>query len=223
MSQFYEDTLLREEFKLVVKLQQDVEFANYVTVKYEDRVTGIATSVLNQPTANKYPEKYFVDYKMPVYVSEGNVRNDYHATATITLSEAVLSSRNAANGPHVEFSSNFDPFNNHVKQTWICTGNAWSVAKDNGIWHFIISLGALINQDEFVCAEGVHIDGDAYDYWVERRRKPVTPIKWPVDLLTRKEIKVVARPTTLEDKPKITIVKKNQEQPQAKKITIIKK
>jgi hypothetical protein len=222
MSQFYEDTLLREEYKLVVKLQQDAEFVKYVTVKYEDRITGIAKSVLNLPTANKYPEKYIVNYKMPVYVSEGNVRNDYNATATITLSEAVLNNRNAANGPHVEFSSNFDPFNNHVKQTWICTGNAWSVAKDNGLWHFIISLGALINQDEFVCAEGVHIDKDAYNYWVERRRRPVTPIKWPVDLLTRKEIKVVSKPTT-DVKPKITIVKKNQEQSPAKKITIIKK
>ncbi len=222
MSTFYDNILLREEFNLVQKLQKDAEFAKYVTVRYEDRVTGETKTVLSSPTADKYPEKYLVDYRMPVYVREGQIRNDYHGTAKITLSEPVLANRRADNGPFVEWNSNFQPFNNHIRKDWICTGNAWAVAKDSGLWHFIISLGALINQDEFVCAEGVHIDGEAYDYWVRRARKPVTNIKWALDLLTKPTITVVH-----SEKTKITIVKKTPEQQPVqqavKKITIIKK
>ena len=70
-------------------------------------------------------------------------------------------------------------------------GNAWAVAKEYGLWHFIISLGALINQDRFVTAERrEHLNPDAFDYWVERGKKPVSDIKWPIDLLTSKEIKI---------------------------------
>ena len=219
MSAFYENVLLREEFNLVQKLQKDAEFAKYVTVRYEDRVTGETKTVLSAPKADKYPEIYVVDYRMPVYVGVGQLRNDYHATARITLSEPVLSNRQAHNGPLVNLNSNFEPFNNHVHKTSICSGNAWMVAKDNGLWHFIISLGALINQDAFVCAEGNHFNPAAYDYWMQRGRKPVTNIKWALDLLTKPTITVI--PT---EKPKITIVKKTLEQQQpVKKITIIKK
>ncbi|MDR2511732.1 MAG: hypothetical protein LBC89_04645 [Bacteroidales bacterium] len=218
MSAFYDNVLLREEFNLVQKLQKDEEFAKYVTVNYEDRVTGETKTLLSSPTADKYPEIYVVDYRMPVYVAEGRLRNDFHGIAKITLSEPVLTNRQADNGPLVEWKANFEPFNNHIRVNWICTGNAWTVAKDNGLWHFIISLGALINQDEYVCAEGVHIDGAAYDYWVRRGRKPVTNIKWALDLLTRPTITV-----TPVEKPKISIVKKMPEHQPVKKITIIKK
>jgi hypothetical protein len=235
MSAFYDNVLLREEFNLVQKLQKDAEFAKYVTVKYEDRVTGETRPVVSAPTADKYPEVYIVDYRMPVYVGKGQLRNDYAATARIILSEPVLSNRQAHNGPTVHYNSNFEPFNNHVHQTAICTGNAWIVAKDAGLWHFIISLGALINQDEYVCAEGSHFNGAAFNYWVERRRKPVTAIKWPLDLLTKPTITVtkptitvtktpITPTTTTAENPKISIVRKiPEQQPTVKKITIIKK
>ena len=222
MSVFYENVLLREEFNLVQKLQKDMELAKYVTVSYEDRVTGETKIVLSTPTAERYPEIYVIDYRIPVYVGAGQLRNDYHATARITLSEPVLSNKEAHNGPLVNFNSNFEPFNNHVHQNSICSGNAWIVAKDNGLWHFIISLGALINQDAFVCAEGSHFNHAAYDYWVQRRRKPVTNIKWPLDLTTRPTITVTPK-TTVVEKPKISIVRKTVEQQPVKKITIIKK
>lgn len=218
MTDFYENVLLREEFKLVQKLQKDPEFAKYATIKYEDRVTGEINSISSTPTADKYPETYIVDYRMHVFVTDGQLRNDYHGTAKMTLSEAVLSNRRADNGPHVVWNSNFKPFNNHVNMDWICTGNAWTVAKDHGLWHFIVSLGALINQDEFVCSEGAHIDEQAYNYWVRRGRKPVTNIKWPLDLTTRPSIMV--KPT---EKPKISIVKKTADKQPIKRITIIKK
>jgi len=222
MSNFYEEILLREEYNLVARLQRNKEFAKYVDIKYEDRISGEIRNVLVSPTINKYPEKYIVDYRMPVYVNDGQLRKDWHGVATITLSEPVLSDRHADHGPHVEFTSNFEPFNNHVHQDSICSGNAWVVAKDNGLWHFIISLGALINQDEFVCAEGSHFNGNAYNHWVNRRRKPVTNIKWPLDLLSKGNIVVEPKKSVPETEKKIKIFKKNSEQVEKPHKKIIK-
>lgn len=188
---FYEETLLKEEYNLVEKLQQDSEFKKYVTVLYEDRILGEERAVSLQPTGSRFPEKYIVHYNMPVYVSRGQLRQDWKGVATIELSEPVLTNKHSHQGPHVVFHSDFEPFNNHVHKSSICSGNAWAVAKENGLWHFIISLGALINQDEFVSAEGNHFNGDAYDYWVSRGRKPVTNIKWALDLISREDNKIV--------------------------------
>lgn len=187
---FYEDTLLKEEFSLVAKLQQDLEFKKYVTVLYEDRILGEERPVSIAPTGSRFPERFIVHYKMPVYSSRGQLRNDWEGTITIELSEPVLTNKHFHHGPHVVFHSNFEPFNNHVHQNAICSGNAWAVAKESGLWHFIISLGALINQDEFVSAEGRHFNEAAFDYWVSRGRKPITNIKWPLDLISQDEGKI---------------------------------
>lgn len=197
---FYEDTLLKEEFKLVASLQQDAEFSKYVTVFYEDRILGEKMAVSAPPNGPRYPEKYIVQYKMPVYVAPGQLRRDWEGTVTIELSEPVLKNKHYHHAPHVTFHSDFEPYNNHVLRNSICSGNAWAVAKDNGLWHFIISLGALINQDEFVCADGPHYKSAAYDYWVSRDRKPVTDIKWPLDLLSKEEKKIIITPKNLQSK-----------------------
>lgn len=207
---FYEDTLLRQEYNLVARLQQDTEFTKYVAVSYEDRMVGGVLSVLVQPTGPRYPEKYVVEYKMPVYVSPGKLRRDWEGTATILLSEPVLTNKHSHQSPHVTFHSNFTPFNNHVRRDSICSGNAWAVARDNGLWHFIISLGALINQDEFVCAEGGHFNRAAYDYWLTREQKPVTNIKWPLDLLSRPDLFLIKKEN---DAPPLTITLKAPEPP----------
>ena len=230
---FYEDTLLREEFRLVAILQGDREFSKYVTVAYEDRISGDERSVTIAPTGPRFPEVYVVQYEMPAYVARGQLRKDWHGTATIQLSEPVLTNKHSYHGPHVTFHSNFEPFNNHVYQNSICSGNAWAVARDNGLWHFIISLGALINQDEFVCAEGYHFNGAAYDYWLERGRTPVTNIKWPLDLLSRidQTIAITAKPVaastlrivpktfSITEKPKSINIKSKSSTPGGIRIT----
>jgi hypothetical protein len=195
---FYEETLLKEEFRLVVKLQQDAEFSKYVSVSYEDRVTGAVQPVATHPSGPRYPEKYIVEYRMPVYVAPGQLRRDWHGTVTVILSDPVLTNKHSHHGPHVTFHSNFEPLNHHVRRDSICSGNAWAVARDNGLWHFIISLGALINQDEFVCADGGHMNGEAYRYWVTRGRKPVTDIKWPLDLLGREVISLTRKASQVD-------------------------
>ena len=229
MSNFYEEVLLREEYNLIVKLQKNKEFAKYVDIKYEDRITGENRNILLPPSASKYPEIYVVEYRMPVFVNDGQLRQDWHGTATMRLTEPVLANRHANQGPHTEFTSNFEPFNNHVHQNSICSGNAWIVAKDNGLWHYIISLGALINQDEFVCAEGSHFNGNAFNHWVNRGRNPVTNIKWPLDLLSKGNIVVETKESNDEpvvEKKKISIVKKASGQtdtPVKKTIKIVSK
>lgn len=214
---FYEETMLKEEFHLVARLQQDGEFSRYVSVSYEDRITGEVQPVTVKPPGPRYPEKYIVEYQMPVYVSPGQLRRDWRGTATMVLSQPVLTNKHSYQAPHVTFQSNFTPFNNHVLSDSICVGNAWTVARDNGLWHFIISLGALINQDEFVCAEGRHYNGDAYDYWVARDRKPVTNIKWPLDLLSRDPLGL--KPKAAQSHPLTITLKEPEQQPPALNIT----
>src|SRR5437764_14377797 len=100
---FYEDTLLREEFRLVAILQRDREFSKYVTVAYEDRISGEERSVTIAPPGPRFPEVYLVQYEMPVYIARGQLRKDWHGTATIQLSEPVLTNKHSYHGPHVTF------------------------------------------------------------------------------------------------------------------------
>lgn len=220
MNNFYEEVLLREEYNLVIKLQKDKEFARYVDVKYEDRITGENRNVLMLPTANKYPEIYIVDYRMPVYVNVGQLRQDWHGKATITLKENVLASRSYDNGPNIKWETNFEPFNNHISDTWVCNGtgpdSAWAVAKDHGLWHLIIVMGKLINQEPDVSANAVHMSESAYDYWIKRGENPITNIRWPLDLLTKGDIVIetkIEKPEPKDEpKKKINIVKKTSGQ-----------
>lgn len=207
---FYEETLLREEYKLVAKLQKDPEFSKYGKISYEDRNSDNKFPVSKLPTGTRYPEVYLVEFKMPVYESVGRLRNDWVGNLMIQLSEDVLMDRKPELPPDVYFTCNFSPFNNHVKDNWICAGNAWAVAMDNGLWHFIVSLGALINQDRFVTAETKreHLNPYAFDYWVERGKKPVSDIKWPIDLLTREEIKITPK-EKVNEPSKIVITPKS--------------
>ena len=215
-SNFYEETLLKEEFLLIVKLQQNAEFSKYVNVFYQDRITEEVQPVTVRPSGPRYPEKYIVEYRMPVYVSRGQLQPDWRGTATMLLSETVLTNKHSHQPPHVTFDSNFAPFNNHVTRDWICIGNAWAVARDHGIWQFIIMLGATINQDAFITAdEPEHISSEAYKYWVARNRMPVTDIKWPLNLLDENNIVVtrtaprVEIPPAAPQKQQITITKRS--------------
>jgi hypothetical protein len=222
MSNFYNDTLLKEEFNLLQQVQRDREVSKYITISYEDQITGVERQISLAPSNDLYPEKFFVKYRLPVYVAPGQRRDDFEAVAEITINEEVLKSKIADNGPHTVYSSNFKPFNNHVSNDWICTGNAWIVAKDHGVWYYILALGALVNQDGIVTdhERRQHINPEAFDYWVERNKRPVTPINWPWDMAMKGEI--VIKPTT---KPQLIIKKVGSENHGGvvNKISIVKK
>jgi hypothetical protein len=244
MSNFYNDTLLKEEFNLLQQVQRDREVSKYITISYEDQITGVERQISLAPSNDLYPEKFFVKYRLPVYVAPGQRRDDFEAVAEITINEEVLKSKISDNGPHTVYSSNFRPFNNHVTDTWICTGNAWHVSKDHGLWFYILALGALVNQDGIVTdhERRQHINPEAFDYWVERNKRPVTRIHWPWDMgMSGGGISILPTIVSPQSPPitikkvgsenqgsvvnKISIVKKSSESTshEPKKISIIKK
>ena len=55
--------------------------------------------------------------------------------------------------------------------------------------------------------ETVHLNSDAFDYWVnDRKMLPNNNIKWPTNLAELKEITIrTTSPTPKPDKPKIQI------------------
>lgn len=226
MSKFFEETILKNEYEHILKFQDFGNISTYIRVFYFNRITG-QKQAIHTPPQNGYPYKFEVIYTIPVYESKGRLRNDFTATAIITVTEEQLTKRLNGFAPSVEFSANLIPFNNHVKDTWICIGNAWHVAKDNGIWHFIMCLGALINQDIFVTDDENpnHINPSAFQYWAERGKKPINNIKWPLNLLTlideAKGIKVGKAP----DKPLINIIPKAKPSNESivKPLNIVKK
>ncbi len=223
MSNFYNDTLLKEEFTLLQQVQRDREVSRYITISYEDQLTGSERNISLAPSNGLYPEKFFVKYRLPVYIARGQKRDDFEATAEITINEEVLKSKRSDNGPHTVYSANFEAFNKHIKgTTTICFGNAWMIAKDHGLWFYILTLGAMINQDSIVTDEknSNHFNPDAGAYWVERDMRPVTPINWPWDMAMKGEI--VIKPTT---KPQLIIKKVGSENQGGvvNKISIVKK
>ena len=107
------------------------------------------------------------------------------------------------------FPDGYIPFNSHVSKNWFCIGSEWESARGLGIWYFIISIGGVLNQDksEMNIHETVHLNSDAFDYWVnDRRMQPNNNIKWPTNLPELKEITIRATPSNPKpDKPKILI------------------
>lgn len=228
MSDFYNDTLLKEEFKLLQQVQRDPEVSRYITISYEDQVSGSKKDISLFPSHNMYPEKFIVKYKMPVYIAQGQRRDDFEATMEFTVTRDILQSSRADNGPKPEnYTANFKPFNNHVTDTWICDGNAWAIAKDHGLWYYVLALGALINQDGIVTdhERREHINPAAFDYWVERGKRPVTQIKWPWDMGMRGGgVSIISNPNP-NPTPKLTIKKVGSENQGStvNKISIVKK
>ena len=124
-----------------------------------------------------------------MYVGVNDLKRDWQASILFDVPEDILMNPHSNLGVSIEggdFPNGSVPFNRHVSKGWICTGSAWGVANQGfGIWYFVISLGALFNQDKFMMAEddGAHLNADAYRFWKETRGKqPNNPIKWPFRL-----------------------------------------
>lgn len=187
MSNIYE-IRLREEFKLLRKLQNYKPVSKYLTIQYRDRVTRKLKPINAEPdVANRYPETFKVTYKMPVYINEREKDKNWQGTFEFTVSESIILNMNiGGDKPYAIFRSGRNtPFNNHINGNAICDGNAWDVRRQSGygLWFYVIAVGMLINQDEFVTAtNGVHLNGAAFEHWKRRRMKPVTNIKWPMIL-----------------------------------------
>lgn len=196
MSQVYE-TRLKKEFEYLQKLERHpFNSKGIIKLFYIDRFGGGSyRSILDAPTSALYPNQFKVTYSMPMYVGEGQIKNDWSASFLFEVPEEILMDPESKLGVQIEgnngnFPEGSKPFNNHVSTGWVCTGTAWGVANQGfGIWYFIIALGCLLNQEKFMMAsddadENRHLNADAFRYWKNvRKMQPNNKIDWPFKLM----------------------------------------
>jgi hypothetical protein len=213
---------LREEFKNMRRLQQDHGMKRILAISFVDRLTGRSISVFDNPESQLYPEQYIISFSMPVFLAKDNLKRDWHGDFTVTLAQDTLMMPESRNVPVYQLdTTNGIPFNHHISQGYFCTGGLWSVAKDYGLWYFIIGCGSIINQESiWMDDRGVgHLNNEAYLYWKnDRRKQKINNIQWPFDLRSRieigvrKEIKLnkikIGQPLQ-RDMPKIKIIRNN--------------
>jgi hypothetical protein len=183
---------LREEFKNMRKLQQDAGMKRALVIWFTDRVSGKIISVLESPETALYPEQYIVRYSMPVYLAKDQLKKDWQGDFTITMAQDILMQPESGKVPVYHLNDSHGvPFNHHITKGWFCTGGLWSVAKDYGLWYFVIGCGSIINQESIWMDDSGfgHTNADAYLFWKnDRRKQKISDIKWPFDLRNRIEI-----------------------------------
>ena len=183
---------LREEFKNMRRLKQDPAMKRILEIWFIDRISGNTSFVIENPETALYPEHYKVRFKMPIYTAKDILKNDWQGDFTIALAEDVLMHPESGKVPPYKFDDTYGvPFNHHITKGFFCTGGLWSVAKEYGLWYFVIGCGSIINQEPtWMDDSGVgHVNTEAYLYWKNTRRKQkITDIKWPYDLRDRIEI-----------------------------------
>lgn len=215
MSRIYE-TRLEQEFKLLQKLERNGSVRNIINIYYKERgSSGQYKSIKENPIDGDYPNHFKVKYTFPVmYVGRDKIERNWSYAFTFDVSEDILinNAKVDADFFHIDggsFPDGYIPFNSHVSKNWFCIGSEWESARGLGIWYFIISIGGVLNQDksEMNIHETVHLNSDAYDYWVnDRKMQPNNNIKWPTNLPELKEITIRTTPSTPKpDKPKIQI------------------
>lgn len=196
---------LREEFKNMRWLQQDTAMRKVLALTFVDRVTGSCLSVLDNPSTTLFPEQYKVRFTMPVYTAKGILNRAWQGNLTVTLAQEILMASDSYNVPAYQLdTSNGIPFNHHISQGYFCSGGLWSVAKEYGLWYFIIGCGSIINQESnWMDDRGFgHLNNDAYLFWKnDRRKEKISDISWPFDLRSR--IEIVDRPATQPARIKI--------------------
>lgn len=215
MSKTYE-IRLKKEFELLQKLERHPNVKGIIKLFYIDRIAGGGyKSILEDPQGGMYPYKFKVTYTMPMYVGEGQIKNDWSTSFLFEVPENILMNPESKLGVEIEgndgnFPAGSIPFNNHVSPGWVCTGTAWGVANQGfGIWYFVISLGCLLNQEKFMMAsepadENRHLNAAAFRYWKNvRKMQPNNQIDWPFKLMDELKFGPKKQPT-ISFGPKVT-------------------
>lgn len=196
---------LREEFKNMRRLQQAPSMKGILNIWFVDRVSASTVSVMENPAAPLYPEKYKVCFIMPVYIAKDQLKRDWQGDFTVTMAQDILMKPESGNVPAYQLdTSNGIPFNHHISHGYFCSGGLWSVAKDYGLWYFIIGCGSIINQESnWMDDSGAgHLNTEAYLYWkTDRRKQKISDIAWPFDL--RNGIKITGMSEMQQNKIKI--------------------
>ena len=211
---------LREEFKNMRRLQQDPGMKRILNILFIDRVTACLISILDNLETVLYPEQYIIRFLMPVYLTRNQLKKDWQGDFTVTLTHDILMRPELGNVPSYQLDTSFGiPFNHHISQGYFCSGGLWSVAKDYGLWYFIMGCGSIINQESnWMDDSGAgHLNNEAYLFWKnERRKQKISDIKWPYDLRNKIEIgekpeirqnKIIIGQPLQREVPKIKIIR----------------
>jgi len=183
---------LREEFKNLRRLQNDPNTKRILTIRFIDRITSEINSIIKNPSSPLYPEHYKIICRMPVFIARGNLKRDWEGEISLSVAPEILMNAETDKVPtcHLDVSHGL-PFNHHISEGFFCTGGVWSVAKDYGIWYFIIGCGCIINQEAAWMDDSGkgHLNADAYLYWKnDRQKRKINDINWPFDLRDHIEI-----------------------------------
>lgn len=183
---------LREEFKNMRRLQQDTGIKTVLAIWCADRISGRIISVLDNPESALYPEQYTIRYSMPVYLAKTHLKRDWYGDFTVTVAHDILMKPESGNVPAYQLDTTQGvPFNHHISQGYFCSGGLWAVARDYGLWYFIIGCGSIINQESIWMDDSGagHLNNEAYLFWKnDRHKQKINTIKWPFDLRNRIEI-----------------------------------
>ncbi len=183
---------LREEFKNLRRLQNDANMKRILIISFIDRITGETKNIINNPSSPIYPEQYKIICRMPVFIERGNLKRDWEGEISLSIDSEILMTAETNKVPfcHLDVSHGL-PFNHHISTGFFCTGGVWSVAKDYGIWYFIMGCGCIINQEApWMDDSGAgHLNFPAYIYWKnDRQKRKINEINWPFDLRDQIEI-----------------------------------
>lgn len=184
MSEIFE-IRMRKEVDYLRKLQTNKDMRNILSIYAAPRTGGEYKSILEE-FRGLPPVKFKVTYKMPMYVSAEKLKKDWQGTIFFEITEDALLGTDDI-GISIDggqFEKEDTPFNNHINQGFICKGNCWEVARDQGIWLFIIAIGALLNLNpEYQSANRNHLNPAAHDFLKNvRHDKPTNDIHWPYNL-----------------------------------------
>ena len=186
------ETRLREEFKMMRKLQHDRAVQGVLRIAFKDRISQNLIGIDKDPITALYPEQYLINIKMPVYTSRGVLKRDWEGILTLEVNSDVLMSTSTEVVPGCRLDvSKALPFNHHISVGYFCTGGIWSVAKDFGLWYYVLGCCSIINQEvTWMDDRGAgHLNPEAYDYWKnDRKRQKVNNINWPFDLREKKDL-----------------------------------
>ena len=205
---------MREEFRLLQKLQNNANMKGVISISYLPRTGGSKFVPITANPCGLYPTRFKVKYTMPMYVSANKLQKDWSGTITFDVTEEALLGEGAL-GVQIEggsFPAGSVPFNRHVSAGWICTGNAWEVSKQGyGIWYFVIAIGCIFNLDPAWQNPGSHLNGEAAAFFDNVRKQATNDIKWPYNLREKGFVINKTVPTTVKKtftiKPTFTIKK----------------
>jgi len=212
---------LREEFKMMRRLQNDSDVRGVLQIFFTDRLSQNQFGIGHETESQLYPEQYQVNVKMPVYTDVNVLNKNWEGGLSVKVNYSVLMNPGSNNPPETKLDvSNALPFNHHISPTWLCIGGIWSVAKDFGLWYFILGCCSLVNQEAAWMDDSGsgHLQPLAYRFWkIDRHKQRVNNINWPFDLRARSEGKDNQQPVKLKIKigikqtsniPKIKIIRK---------------